>query len=82
LKTSSILTVTNNLPVNFIDNYDLWVEKTPTYAEEVKVLKMIQLMTDYLGYHPLEEKRVNELRFSFGWPKEDRIWTKYIEKDH
>jgi hypothetical protein len=44
------------------------------------VLKMIQLMSDFLGYHPLEEKRVNELLSSFGWPKEERIWTIYIQK--
>jgi hypothetical protein len=78
--TSSILTETSNLPDHIIDDYCIWIEdESPTEEDEEKVLKMIELMTDFFGYHPLEEKRVNELRDSFGWPEEEGIWTKFIQ---
>jgi hypothetical protein len=41
---------------------------------------MIELMTAFFGYHPFEEKRVNEPLSSLGWPKEERIWLKFIQK--
>lgn len=79
--TSSLLRTSGNLPEHIIDDYDIWIEEeTPTREDEDKVLKMIQLMNDYFGYHPLEEKLVNEYIDSFGWEKEEGIWTKYIKK--
>ncbi|NRD80149.1 hypothetical protein HPT25_22695 [Bacillus sp. BRMEA1] len=79
--TSGILTSTNNLPDHIIDEFVIWIEEgTPTEEDEENVLKMIELLTDFLGYHPLEEKRVNKALHSFGCEMEEGLWSKYIQR--